>query len=337
MLQARDAVSNPDASPISYAAAVGNVIENDLFYAPKSRLGLAVLLRGTGMVLHREILEQHPWSALSNTEDIEYSLSLIERGIATRFLPEVSVWSDFPENAEQLQVQRRRWASGSAGRAGVRSFRLIGQGLRRGEARHHRRRVDARGPQPPHGDRQRAPRPDRGRGGAVVGEGAAFPAGVPGRLRERAGPGCVFRVGDPETGRDQATDDHAAERPWVVGQLVVATILGSLGVDRSVWRQTPRTGAVKVSGLERGRSSGDGTARMSLKLAHLTASALLRRTRAADAGAGAEPWKATSTPAFSCSPRGAAAGPSSTRSSARGSRGKPSITTRRTSARQPAS
>ncbi|HJT78403.1 MAG TPA: glycosyltransferase family 2 protein, partial [Gemmataceae bacterium] len=38
-LQASYVASNPDASVTSYAVAVGNALENELFYAPKSRLG----------------------------------------------------------------------------------------------------------------------------------------------------------------------------------------------------------------------------------------------------------------------------------------------------------
>ena len=77
VLQANDVASNPDNNAMSYAVAVGNLIENRLFYAPKSRLGLAVFLRGTGMVFRREVLEQHPWQAHSIVEDAEYTLRLM--------------------------------------------------------------------------------------------------------------------------------------------------------------------------------------------------------------------------------------------------------------------
>ena len=56
VLQTNHRVTNADASPISYAAAVGRTLEYDLFFAPKSRLGLAVLLVGTGMVFQRSVL-----------------------------------------------------------------------------------------------------------------------------------------------------------------------------------------------------------------------------------------------------------------------------------------
>jgi cellulose synthase/poly-beta-1,6-N-acetylglucosamine synthase-like glycosyltransferase len=131
VLQANDAASNPDNNAMSYAVAVGNLIENRLFYAPKSRLGLAVLLRGTGMVFRREVLEQHPWKAHSAVEDAEYTLRLIKSGIKVRFINEVNVFSEFPDQKNQLQVQRMRWAK-NLGFSKMWAFRLIREGMIQG-------------------------------------------------------------------------------------------------------------------------------------------------------------------------------------------------------------
>ncbi|MFH1919673.1 MAG: glycosyltransferase [Planctomycetota bacterium] len=56
VLQANSGVANPDDNATSYVLAVASTLENDLFYAPKDRLGMAVLLQGTGMVLSRRVL-----------------------------------------------------------------------------------------------------------------------------------------------------------------------------------------------------------------------------------------------------------------------------------------
>ena len=113
VLQAKYVASNPDASLVSYVAGVGNLVENDLFYAPKSQLGLAVLLRGTGMVFHREVLECCPWQANSIVEDAEHTLQLTAAGIRVHFVPEARVLSDFPVQRRQLLVQRSRWIGGT--------------------------------------------------------------------------------------------------------------------------------------------------------------------------------------------------------------------------------
>lgn len=131
VLQANDAASNPDSNAMSYAVAVGNLIENKLFYAPKSKLGLAVFLRGTGMVFRSEILEQHPWQAHSIVEDAEYTLRLIKSGIKVRFIDEVNVFSEFPDQKDQLHVQRMRWAK-NLGFSKMQALRLIWEGMIQG-------------------------------------------------------------------------------------------------------------------------------------------------------------------------------------------------------------
>ena len=129
VLQANDTVSNPDESTTSYALAVGNLIENDLFYAPKSHLGLAVFLRGTGMVFHRKVLQTYPWKAHSIVEDIEYTLSLFRRGIRVKFTNEVNVTSESPVHQDQLSIQRTRWASGNLRLSKKFPLKLMWEGL----------------------------------------------------------------------------------------------------------------------------------------------------------------------------------------------------------------
>jgi glycosyltransferase involved in cell wall biosynthesis len=119
VLQARVAAANIDDSPISYAVAVGNVLENDLVYLPRSRLGAALMLRGTGMVFATEVLRAHPWQAFSVVEDREYSLRLLQAGIAVRWVQEVTVASIYPAGREQLQVQRSRWSAALGRQSGA--------------------------------------------------------------------------------------------------------------------------------------------------------------------------------------------------------------------------
>lgn len=128
-LQANDVASNPDDSPMSYVVAVGNVIENDLFYSPKSDLGLAVFLRGTGMVFHRDLLMKFPWSAHSIVEDVEYTLNLLRHGQKVKFVKNVKVSSAFPVTQEQLNVQRTRWGSGNLSFGKKNALKLLIEGL----------------------------------------------------------------------------------------------------------------------------------------------------------------------------------------------------------------
>jgi cellulose synthase/poly-beta-1,6-N-acetylglucosamine synthase-like glycosyltransferase len=131
VLQAKVAISNPDESFISLAMAVGNLMENDLFYAPKDRLGMVVFLRGTGIVFRRDVLERIPFRGNSKVEDKEHTLRLLRDGIPVRFVPEVGVRTAFPASREQLEVQRQRWAAGSIHLGKSMALRLMGEGLLR--------------------------------------------------------------------------------------------------------------------------------------------------------------------------------------------------------------
>ncbi len=130
VLQLNHAVCNPDASPISYAAGVGRTLEYDLFFAPKSRLGLSVMLVGTGMVLHRETLERTPWSSTSCAEDTEYTQRLAEQRQPVRFVANAHVRVASVESAEALRIQRGRWAAGNLPLGQRHALRLLWRGIR---------------------------------------------------------------------------------------------------------------------------------------------------------------------------------------------------------------
>lgn len=113
VVQLNHVVANPDAGSLCYAARVGQYLEYDFGYAPKSAFGLWVPLVGTGMAFHRNVLEQFPWASSSVSEDIEYSLLLVRHGINARFVANAAVRHEAESNLQHLVVQRRRWARGT--------------------------------------------------------------------------------------------------------------------------------------------------------------------------------------------------------------------------------
>jgi cellulose synthase/poly-beta-1,6-N-acetylglucosamine synthase-like glycosyltransferase len=129
VLQAAVRSGGADTSAISYAVSVGSVLENDLFYRPKDRLGLAVFLRGTGMVLARSVLEEQPWRAHSVVEDVEYTLWLLRTGRTVRFVDGVSIHTDAPVDLGQLNAQRRRWTAGTFRFGKRRALKLMIEGI----------------------------------------------------------------------------------------------------------------------------------------------------------------------------------------------------------------
>ena len=129
VLQAEIAATNVDASAISYVLGVGNTIENQMFWVGKEACGLFVMVQGTGMAIHRRVIERVPWRAFSVVEDVEFSLALAVQGIRVRFLPQVRVQSPVPASGRELLVQRQRWAGGTAALTRTRVARLLWLGV----------------------------------------------------------------------------------------------------------------------------------------------------------------------------------------------------------------
>lgn len=78
----------------------------------RSTLGLSDGLKGNGMCFTREVLERVPWSGESITEDIEYTLRLVQAGVRIAFAPEAVVLAQMPTTGKQAATQRERWEAG---------------------------------------------------------------------------------------------------------------------------------------------------------------------------------------------------------------------------------
>ena len=100
---------NADDGPAGLVAAVGAAFD-DATAAGWDWLGFAVPLRGTGMALRREVLEQIPWTAYGLVEDAEYAIRLKRAGVRVRYCDGAEVTSDAPPSVADLCQQRRRWA-----------------------------------------------------------------------------------------------------------------------------------------------------------------------------------------------------------------------------------
>lgn len=69
-------------------------------------------LRGNGMCFRRDVLEDVPWQAWSQTEDVEYGLVLLLKGIKIDFAPEATVYAQMPTEPKNAESQRSRWEIG---------------------------------------------------------------------------------------------------------------------------------------------------------------------------------------------------------------------------------
>jgi hypothetical protein len=93
-------------------------------------LGLPCSLCGNGMLLGRELLAAHPWSAFSATEDLEYALTLRRAGIGPVFARGAVLLSPAAPNAAAATHQQLRWEGGKTRLARSLVPRLVAQAVR---------------------------------------------------------------------------------------------------------------------------------------------------------------------------------------------------------------
>ncbi len=116
------------STPLALVARIGQVLEYDFYYASKSRMGLFVPLVGSGMVFSKTLLADHPWRAGGLVEDVEFSLSLAERGIPITFVSNAWIRKPAEKSYDQFKVQRSRWAKGTA-QLLAHGWRILVQGI----------------------------------------------------------------------------------------------------------------------------------------------------------------------------------------------------------------
>lgn len=81
-------------------------------FSGKARLGLPCSLVGNGMLFTRQVVAEHPWTAFSEVEDLEYSLVLREAGVRPVFAPEGRLTAPVASAGAAADVQRARWEGG---------------------------------------------------------------------------------------------------------------------------------------------------------------------------------------------------------------------------------
>lgn len=94
------------------ATRIGFLLYNYVKPLGRKVLGLNMGLRGNGMCFSAEVLRDIPWQAWSLTEDVEYGLVLLLKGVNINFAPEATVLAQMPIEATNAETQRSRWELG---------------------------------------------------------------------------------------------------------------------------------------------------------------------------------------------------------------------------------
>lgn len=112
VVQGRVETKNPLDSWVSTSYAINFWLSNRLWQLGRARVGLSGFLCGTGMCFRREVLAATGWPATSLTEDLEYTVVLISRGIKVTWAHEAVVYDEKPTCLGPSCRQRLRWLQG---------------------------------------------------------------------------------------------------------------------------------------------------------------------------------------------------------------------------------
>lgn len=112
VVQVRIAPLIASQNPIARLAGLSEVVELRVRDAFRARRGWPVRLRGTGMVLQREIMARFSVQLQSYVEDLELTLLLADAGIHIAYLDDTYVADPKPANTDGVQQQRARWLRG---------------------------------------------------------------------------------------------------------------------------------------------------------------------------------------------------------------------------------
>lgn len=103
---------NPTDSWISANNSFAFWIGNRLFQLPRYYLGSSCVLGGTGLVVSTDVLKDIGWGATCLTEDLEFTLKLVLKGMRVHWAHEAIIYDEKPLTLQQSWKQRTRWMQG---------------------------------------------------------------------------------------------------------------------------------------------------------------------------------------------------------------------------------
>jgi cellulose synthase/poly-beta-1,6-N-acetylglucosamine synthase-like glycosyltransferase len=130
VIQAYLDTKNPHDSWITGAYAITYWYCNRLWQLPRTNLGLANYLGGTGMCFDTNLLKEIGWGATSLVEDLEFTMRCVQKGVNPTFNYDAKVYDEKPLTFMASWRQRLRWMQGHFDVARRYFFPLFWQGLK---------------------------------------------------------------------------------------------------------------------------------------------------------------------------------------------------------------
>lgn len=119
-----------DRSPEQALRSAAFLLVNRARPTGRSMLGLPSGLAGNGMLFASDLLAEHPWSAFSSAEDVEFGLALRTVGVKPVFARGAIVWSEAAPSGQAAETQQLRWEGGKLHLARTQIPRLVTEAFR---------------------------------------------------------------------------------------------------------------------------------------------------------------------------------------------------------------
>lgn len=126
---------NPTDTWISGTFAIAFWLIDHIWHLAKYNIGLSSVLGGTGMCISTSVLRRFGWGATCLTEDMEFTMKVLLKGIRTTWAHDAIVYDEKPLTFKQAWNQRKRWAQGHFDIAGRYIPAMIKEGIRRRDIR----------------------------------------------------------------------------------------------------------------------------------------------------------------------------------------------------------
>lgn len=112
LIQCNLDTKNPRDNFITLSYATSYYMMNRFWQLAKSRLGLGNAIGGTGFCVESGLFKEIGWTAQSLTEDLEFTMQALLKGIKTHWCHYARVLDEKPTEFKASCVQRLRWARG---------------------------------------------------------------------------------------------------------------------------------------------------------------------------------------------------------------------------------
>lgn len=126
---------NPHDTWVSGTFAIAFWVTNHIWHLAKTNIGLSSVLGGTGMCISTDILKEFGWGATCLTEDMEFTMKVLAKGIKTTWAHDAIVYDEKPLTFMQSWNQRKRWAQGHFDIAGRYIPTMLKEGIKRRDIR----------------------------------------------------------------------------------------------------------------------------------------------------------------------------------------------------------